>query len=37
MMDDNAEIRADLKLPEGELGDNIKKLFESGEDCVLTV
>ena len=37
MMDDNAEIRSDLKLPENELGKNIKKLFELGEDCVLTV
>ena len=36
-MDDSSDTRSDIKLPEGELGDEIKTKFENGEGLKLTV
>ena len=36
-MDDNGEIRDDLKLPEGDLGKEIQTKFENDEQHLLTV
>ncbi len=33
-MDDNGSTKDDVKVPDGEVGDKIKKLFtEDGKDC----
>ena len=32
LMKDSGETKDDVKLPEGELGDKIKRLFEEGKD-----
>ena len=39
LLDDNAEMRSDLKLPDNniELSDSIRKFYEIGEDCAVTV
>lgn len=37
ILDDNGDMRSDLKLPENDLADNIREFFESGEDCLVTV
>lgn len=37
IMDDNANIRSDLKLPENEIGLGIKELFEKHGECLVTV
>jgi len=36
-MDDSGEQREDLKLPDGELGDEIKTKFENDDQLLLTV
>ena len=36
-MDDNSEIRDDLKLPEGDLGKEIKAKFDNDDQILLTV
>ena len=36
-MDDNANIRADLKLPNNEMGLGIRDLFEKEGECMVTV
>ena len=37
LMDDNSETRSDIKLPDGELGEDIKTKFENGEAIKVTV
>ena len=37
IMDDNANIRADLKLPNNEMGLGIRDLFEKEGECMVTV
>lgn len=37
LMDDEGNIREDLKLPEGELGEKIKEDFEEGKDLTVAV
>eukprot|EP01137_Pigoraptor_chileana_P000544 Opistho-2@36915 len=37
LMNDAGETKCDLRLPEGEIGDEIKQKFESGEDFLVTV
>eukprot|EP00164_Ancoracysta_twista_P001373 GFYU01001789.1.p1 GENE.GFYU01001789.1~~GFYU01001789.1.p1 ORF type:complete len:157 (-),score=61.52 GFYU01001789.1:294-764(-) len=37
MMDDNADMREDLQLPSGELGETIKSLYDDGKELVLSV
>ena len=38
LLDDNAEIRSDLQLPDNnELADNIRKFYNSEVDCAITV
>jgi len=37
LMDDSSDTRSDIKLPEGELGQEIKSKFDSGESLKLTV
>uniref|UniRef100_H3CMF9 Eukaryotic translation initiation factor 5A n=1 Tax=Tetraodon nigroviridis TaxID=99883 RepID=H3CMF9_TETNG len=37
LMDDDGSIREDLKLPESELGKDIKTKFDNGEELMLTV
>jgi translation initiation factor 5A len=38
LLDDNAEMRSDLQLPDNiELSDNIRKIFDNEEDCAVTV
>jgi len=34
---DSGDTKSDVKLPEGELGEQIKKEFESGKDLLVTV
>jgi translation initiation factor 5A len=36
-MDDSSEIRSDIKLPEGELAQEIRSKFEGGESLKVTV
>ena len=36
-MDDNGETREDLKLPEGDLGKDIKSKFDNEEQLLCTV
>jgi len=36
-MDDAGEIREDLKLPEGEVGDELRKKFESGDTLLVSI
>ena len=36
-MDDSGEIRDDLRLPDGELGSDIEKRFESDETSLITI
>jgi translation initiation factor 5A len=36
-MDDSSETRSDIKLPEGELGQEIKSKFDSGESLKVTI
>ena len=37
LMDDNGEMREDLKIPEGELGDKIKTLFQEDKEVNVIV
>ena len=37
LMNEDGSTKADLKLPEGSLGDEIKKAFEEGEDREIMV
>ena len=37
MFDDNSTTRGDIKLPEGELGQEIRSKFEAGEGVKVTV
>nr|AGH70144.1 eukaryotic translation initiation factor 5A [Placozoa sp. H4] len=37
LMDDSGEIRDDLRLPDGELGSDIEKRFESDETSLITI
>jgi len=37
LMDGEGKLREDLKVPEGELGEKIKELFEDGEDINIVV
>ncbi|CAG0884697.1 unnamed protein product [Darwinula stevensoni] len=37
LMDENGDVREDLKLPEGELGGQIKSDFDSGRELLCTV
>ncbi|KAI8320631.1 eukaryotic translation initiation factor 5A [Martensiomyces pterosporus] len=37
LMDDNAEMKEDCKLPEGELGETIQADFDEGKDLLVTV
>ncbi|XP_071537109.1 eukaryotic translation initiation factor 5A-1 [Panulirus ornatus] len=37
LMMDSGEVRDDIKVPEGDLGTEIKSKFEGGEDLLLTV
>lgn len=37
MMDDSSEVRSDVKLPEGDLGAEIRAKFDSGEGLKVTV
>ncbi|CAM2697115.1 unnamed protein product [Rotaria socialis] len=37
LMDDSSETRSDIKLPEGELGQEIRAKFEGGEGLKVTV
>lgn len=36
-MDDSSDTRSDIKLPEGELGQEIKSKFEAGDGVKVTV
>jgi translation initiation factor 5A len=36
-MDDSSDTRSDIKLPEGELGQEIKSKFENGDGVKVTV
>lgn len=36
-MDDNGEQRADIRLPESDLGKDIQAKFDSGEQLMITV
>lgn len=36
-MDDSSDTRSDIKLPEGELGQEIRAKFESGDALKVTV
>jgi len=37
LMDDSSDTRCDIKLPEGDLGQEIRSKFESGESLKVTV
>jgi len=37
LMDDGGDQREDIKLPEGELGDDIRTRFEGGDDLMVSV
>jgi translation initiation factor 5A len=37
LLDDSSETRSDIKLPEGELGQEIKSKFENGDGVKVTV
>ncbi len=37
LMDDSSDTRSDIKLPEGDLGQEIKSKFENGEGVKVTV
>jgi len=37
LMDDGGDVREDVKIPEGELGEEIRQKFEDGIDVVCTV
>jgi translation initiation factor 5A len=37
MMDDGSDTRSDIKLPEGELGQEIRTKFEAGEGIKVTL
>lgn len=36
-MDDSSNTRSDIKLPEGDLGDEIKTKFDNGDGVKVTV
>lgn len=37
LMDDSGNTKDDVKLPEGEVGERIKKMYEEGKDTNVTV
>ena len=37
LMDENGEMKEDLKVPEGDLGKEITQKFDSGEQFLVTV
>lgn len=37
LMEDNGEMKEDLKLPEGDLGKEIQSKFDAGEEFMCTV
>lgn len=37
LMSDNGEIREDLKLPEGELGNSLRADFDNGKDLLVII
>jgi len=37
LMDDNGNVRDDLKVPEGELGDQIRDKYKSGEQLLVSI
>lgn len=37
LMSDNGEIREDLKLPEGELGNSLRSDFDNGKDLLVSI
>jgi len=37
LMDDAGEVREDIKIPDGELGDEVRQKFDDGIDVVCTV
>ena len=37
LMDDSSDTRSDIKLPEGDLGQDIKSKFENGDGVKVTV
>ncbi|XP_034044326.1 eukaryotic translation initiation factor 5A-1-like [Thalassophryne amazonica] len=37
LMDDNGDIREDLRVPEGEVGKDIQTKFDAGEEITVTV
>ncbi len=37
LLDDSSDTRSDIKLPEGELGQEIKSKFENGDGVKVTV
>jgi translation initiation factor 5A len=37
LMDDGSDTRSDIKLPEGELGQEIRSKFENGDGVKVTV
>lgn len=37
LMSDNGEIREDLKLPEGELGNTLRADFDNGKDLLVDI
>ena len=36
-MSDDADVRDDIRLPEGDLGKDIKSRFDAGEQFMITV
>jgi len=36
MMNDNGDLREDLKLPDGDLGSQLKTDFENGRELLVT-
>jgi len=37
LIDDNGDMREDIQVPEGELGEEIKTKFEGGENVLVTL
>ncbi|KAJ1997810.1 translation initiation factor eIF5A [Coemansia thaxteri] len=37
LMDDAGEMKEDVKMPEGELGDNLRSEFETGKELLVTI
>lgn len=37
LMKDNGDTKEDVKIPEGELGTDIRNRFDNGDDCMVTI